>query len=212
MSSFFSYDNPVMRFIGKLGDVIILNILWVICSLPIFTIGAATTAVYYVTLKVAKDEDGHTIRDFFKSFRVNFIQSTVIWLILLAAGIIIGFDLYLFTVAQNLSLPFKVLMMSLFIALSIMYLSVFIYIFPVQSRFYNTVKKTFINSIFMSVKHLPQTIAMFIEAGAIVLLMFTYVPQLILFGLPLVAFLNSYFLNPIFKKYIQEKKEETQTL
>ena len=72
LQGLFNYDNPVWRFIGKLGDLIILNILWMITSIPIVTIGASTTALYYVTLKLVRDEDGYTIKSFFKSFRDNF--------------------------------------------------------------------------------------------------------------------------------------------
>lgn len=64
LQGFFNYDNPVWRFIGKLGDLILLNILWIVCSIPVFTIGASTTAVYYVTLKLARDEGDSTIRSF----------------------------------------------------------------------------------------------------------------------------------------------------
>ena len=64
LQGLFNYDNPVWRFIGKLGDLIVLNILWTICSIPIFTIGASTTAVYYVTLKLVRDEDDSTIKAF----------------------------------------------------------------------------------------------------------------------------------------------------
>ena len=84
LSGLFNYDNPVWRFIGKFWDVLILNVLWLVCSIPIVTIGASTTAMYYVTLKLARDEDGYTIRSFFKSFKENFRQATVIWLIFLA--------------------------------------------------------------------------------------------------------------------------------
>ena len=72
LQGLFNYDNPVWRFIGKLGDLIVLNILWTICSIPIFTIGASTTAVYYVTLKLVRDEDDSTIKAFFRSFKSNF--------------------------------------------------------------------------------------------------------------------------------------------
>ena len=72
LQGLFNYDNPVWRFIGKLGDLILLNILWTICSIPIFTIGASTTAVYYVTLKLVRDEDSSTIKGFFHSFKSNF--------------------------------------------------------------------------------------------------------------------------------------------
>lgn len=87
LQGFFNYDNPVWRFIGKLGDLILLNILWIVCSIPVFTIGASTTAVYYVTLKLARDEGDSTIRSFFHSFKSNFRQATAIWLILLALAL-----------------------------------------------------------------------------------------------------------------------------
>ena len=96
LQGFFNYDNPVWRFIGKLGDLILLNILWIVCSIPVFTIGASTTAVYYVTLKLARDEGDSTIRSFFHSFKSNFRQATAIWLILLAAGIVLGIDFWFF--------------------------------------------------------------------------------------------------------------------
>lgn len=64
LQGIFNYDNPVWRFIGKLGDLIILNILWIVCSIPVFTAGASATAVYYVTLKLVRDEDDSTIRSF----------------------------------------------------------------------------------------------------------------------------------------------------
>ena len=66
LQGIFNYDNPVWRFIGKLGDLMILNILWVICSIPIFTMGASTTAVYYVTMKLVRGDDGYTLRNYFK--------------------------------------------------------------------------------------------------------------------------------------------------
>ena len=94
LSNIFNYDNPVWRFMGKFCDILLLNILWTLCSVPIVTIGASTTAVYYVTLKLVRDEEGPTVRSFFRSFKENFKQATVIWLILLVAGLLIGFDLY----------------------------------------------------------------------------------------------------------------------
>ena len=100
LQGFFNYDNPVWRFIGKLGDLILLNILWIVCSIPVFTIGASTTAVYYVTLKLARDEGDSTIRSFFHSFKSNFRQATAIWLILLAAGIVLGIDFWFFATGQ----------------------------------------------------------------------------------------------------------------
>lgn len=113
LSSLFNYDNPVWRFIGKFFDVMILNLLWVVCSIPIVTMGASTTAVYYVTMKLVRDEDGPTIRSFFKSFKENFKQATIIWLILMAVGAIIGFDLYFFMRVQTEASTVRTVMMAI---------------------------------------------------------------------------------------------------
>lgn len=212
LSGFFNYDNPVWRFIGKFGDLIILNVLWFVCSIPIFTIGASTTAVYYVTLKLARNDDGYTIRSFFKSFKENFKQATIIWLILLAVGLILGFDMLFFTRGGfNLSQQFKTVMVTIFLAMSIIYLAIMTYIFPLQSRFYNTIKRTFFNAFFMSIRHLFQTIAIIAIDVAVVVAMMM-IPQImmfgVLFGFPLLAFINSYILSPILQKYMPKEERE----
>lgn len=215
LSGFFNYDNPVWRFIGKFGDLIILNVLWLVCSLPIFTIGASTTAVYYVTLKLARDDDGYTIRSFFKSFKENFKQSTIIWLILLLAGAILGVDLYFFARLFNGSSTVKTVMLTVFLAMALIYAAVAMYIFPLQSRFYNPLKRTFFNAFFMSIRHLFRTIGMIVIDGVLVAAGFVFmIPPVLmifmLFGFPLLAFINSYILSPVFNIYMpkEERAEE----
>lgn len=88
----FKFDSPVMQFLGKVADYIILNVLWLICCIPIITIGAATTAKYYVGMKLTKDEEVSIIKPFFKSFKENFKQATILWVILFVINIFIGFD------------------------------------------------------------------------------------------------------------------------
>ncbi|MCI9148154.1 MAG: DUF624 domain-containing protein [Hungatella sp.] len=205
LSGLFNYDNPVWRFIGKFWDVLIVNILWGICSVPVFTIGASTTAMYYVTLRLARDEDGYTIRSFFKSFKDNFKQATVIWLIFLAVGALLGFDIYYFIQAVSAS-TFRTVMLSIFLAMTFIWLAMFTYVFPLQSRFYNPVKRTIFNSFFMSVRHVFSTIGMLVIDGVIVFLAFSYIPQLLIFGVALIAFFNSYLFNHIFKRYIPQEE------
>lgn len=214
-SGFFNYDNPVWRFIGKFGDLILLNILWIICSIPVFTIGASTTAVYYVTLKLARDDDGYTIRSFFKSFKENFKQSTTIWLILLVIGLILGTDMYFFIRLFAGAGTVRTVMLTVFLAMGVVYLAVFTYIFPIQARFFNTVKRTFFNAFFMSLRHLFRTIGMLAIDGALVAAAFVFmIPPVLmvfmLFGFPLLAFINSYILSPVFNLYMpkEEVKEE----
>nr|WP_288825647.1 YesL family protein [uncultured Clostridium sp.] len=214
LSGFFNYDNPVWRFIGKFGDLIILNVLWIVCSLPVFTIGASTTAVYYVTLKLARDDDGYTIRSFFKSFKENFKQSTIIWLIILLAGAILGVDLYFFARLFNGSSTVKTVMLTVFLAMALIYTAIVMYIFPLQSRFYNPVKRTFFNAFFMSIRHLFRTIGMIVIDGALIAAGFVFlIPPVLmifmLFGFPLLAFINSYILSPVFNIYMP-KEERTE--
>lgn len=205
-SGFFNYDNPVWRFIGKFWDIIILSILWMVCSIPVITIGASTTAMYYVTLKLVRDEDGYTFRSFFKSFKENFKQSTIIWLIFLVVGIILGFDLFFFIKMFAGSEKIKAVMVSVFLAMLFIYLAMFTYVFPLQSRFYNPVKRTIFNAFFMSIRHIFQTIGMIVIDVGVVFLAFTYIPQLLIFGIALIAFVNSYMLASVFKRYITEEK------
>ena len=221
LQGIFNYDNPVWRFIGKLGDLMILNILWLICSIPIFTIGASTTAVYYVTIKLARDDDVYTRRNFFKSFKENFKQATAIWLLMLVTGIILGFDLYFFLFVLTGSSIVRTVFTAAIGALTLIWLCIFSYVFPLQSRFYNPVKRTVFNAFFMSIRHFFHTLGMLVLDGCLLVLgVFSiyYLPQItilaMMFGFPLIAFVNSYILNPIFNRYIpeDEKKENPDEL
>lgn len=68
---FFSLENPIWKFIGNLADFFLLSCLWYLCCLPVVTAGAATTALYYVTLKMARGQEGQLIPAFFHSFKQN---------------------------------------------------------------------------------------------------------------------------------------------
>ena len=214
-SGFFNYDNPVWRFIGKFFDIMILNILWVICSIPIVTVGASTTAVYYVTLKLVRDEEGSTIKSFFKSFKENFRQATVIWLILLAAGIVLGVDLYIFLFVMTGSSRMRTLLIAGFLGFALIYASISLFVFPLQCRFYNPVKRTLFNAFFMSIRHFLQTLGLLvIDLGLPALALFVapiLQPMFFLFGFPLIAFVNSYVFVAIFDKYTPKREEPEDT-
>ena len=189
----------------------ILNILWVICSIPVVTAGASTTAVYYVTLKLVRDEEGPTIKSFFKSFKENFKQSTVIWLILLAMGSVIGVDLYFFLAVMTGSTKLRTLMIAVFIGFAVIYAGIMLFVFPLQCRFYNSVKKTLLNAFFISIRHFLQTLGLLAIDLGLPVLALTVAPILqpvfFLFGFPMIAFINSYVLVGIFDKYMPKREE-----
>lgn len=211
-SGIFNYDNPVWRFIGKFFDVIILNVLWVVCSLPIVTVGASTTAVYYVTLKLVRDEEGSTVKGFFKSFKENFKQSTIIWLILLGAGLILAFDLWFAMALPAEMSKIRTLLMAVFMGLLITYGGIFLYVFPLQAKFYNPVKRTLFNAFFMAIRYFPATLGMLAISVVIPVLALFYVPMLIpvlfMFGFALFAFINSFMLVGIFDRYIPKEEQQ----
>ena len=88
-------DNRIIRILTTLCDFLILNILWLVCSVPVITAGASTTALYSVMFKIIKKEEGYIIKSFLKAFRQNFKQSTIIWLLLIGTGCIVGYDWYI---------------------------------------------------------------------------------------------------------------------
>lgn len=212
MRDFFNFDGPLYNFINKVGDLIWLNILWLICCIPIVTIGASTTALYFVALKLASGEDGYIAKDFFRSFRQNFKQSTVIWIILLAFGIFISYDLYtIFTVDFNFSSTTLLLILSGLFMITLAYVMIFVYIFPLQCKFVNKIKYTFKNALILSIRHLPLTLII-VASYALAIFCFIkfsfLVPIFIFLGVALIAYGQSFIFNKIFNIYIKKHEHE----
>ena len=93
MSALFNLDNPFWRFMSKLGDMIMLTVVWLVCCIPIVTIGPATTAMYYVMLKLVRDLEGSVFKQYFKSFKENLKQGMIIGVIMTLLGALLLFDL-----------------------------------------------------------------------------------------------------------------------
>lgn len=211
MGRFFDIDGPFMSGLTKVADVFILNLLFILCSLPIFTLGAAYTAMYYVTLKMVKDEDCYTFKSFFKSFKQNFKQGTAIWLLLLIIGAVLYTDLKImngeFSNLISLSDGIVKAMGVFLMAAAIFYMFIITFVFPVLARFDNTVKNTIKNALFMSIRHFPSTIAI-ILINVVPLVLIYLVPSaliliFVIFGLQ--AYCNSFFFVRIFKNYMPEE-------
>jgi len=197
---------------SRVADLMILNVLWIICCLPIVTIGAATTALHYVTLKMVKNEESYIVKSYFKSFRENFKQSTLIWIIMFVLFLIFVFDLI---ILGSITFQFSNIIRYVILAMIFVYVMVLLYVFPVTSKFYNSTKNIFKNSFLMSIKHLPYTLLMLvITIGPFIILLFVSgafqygLLIFILVGFSLIAFCNSYFFNKIFDRYIPKEEDE----
>lgn len=128
----------------------LLSFAWLIASLPIFTIGASTTAAYDCAFKIIRARDTSVLRDFIRSFRSNFKQSTVIFLIMLPIGAIIAADLYFWAHSES---EIAFVMNALSLGIAAIYLATLLYVFPVQAIFENPVKKTLSTAFFMSLQN-----------------------------------------------------------
>ena len=208
MNNLLNPDNPVMQFITKLVNAVYLNILWLLCCLPIFTIGASTTALFYVTLKMVKNEEGNITKAFFHSFKENLKQGTIIWLILLGLGIIFGIDGYVLY-HMRFENAFCTICTALFIVAVIAYAIVLMYIFPLLARFNNTTLSMFKNSIMIGMRFLLCTVLMAVIYFAMAFIIINIFTPAVIFGEGLCAFLCSYLLSNILLM-CEEKSESAE--
>jgi len=195
-----------MSVLWKVSDLVFINILYIICCLPIVTIGAATTALYYTTLKLTEDRGSSAIKSFLKAFKDNFKQGTIIWMILLLAGLLLVADYFIL----NMMGGYAAIKILLGIPVLIVCITL-IYVFPLLARFENTVKKTLENAFLLGIAHLPKSVVMLVISvlpflGCVVEL--SIIPIILSIGFSGVAYLNSLFLVRIFKKLEPETEEE----
>ncbi|HOO27348.1 MAG TPA: YesL family protein [Lachnospiraceae bacterium] len=219
MNRIFDMEGPVFTTLNRLADLVWLNILYIICCIPIFTIGASTTAMYYVTMKMAKNEEGYITRSFFKSFKLNFKQATLLWLLALAAGGILLLDYAImggrFGDIVEMNEILRKVVTGILFAVGGLYVFVMIYLFPLLAKFDNSIKNTIKNALLISIRHFPFTLLLIVIPVVPFVLMY-FVNQLVLFVFflvfSLVAFASSYIYVKIFANYLPgEEKTEDET-
>lgn len=200
---FFSYDSSFSQALIKISYACWLNLLWMICSLPVFTVGAATTALYSVTLKIADDSEHNITAHFFRAFRSNFAQATRLWLILLLAGVLLGTDGYVVWHLRASSTGFPAVMwtlnLALIIAAAVVYTIILMYTFPLIARFENTDLAMIRNAFLVGVRYLFATIMIFVIHFAMFYAVVAVFTPLILFGEGLCALLSSTMLINVFR-------------
>ena len=218
---FFSYESRFSQLLMKLSCSCLLNILWFICSLPIFTIGASTTALYYASLQVIRDEESHAWKLFFHSFKENFKQATQLWLILLGAGLFLSADGYiLFHLRRSSTGVMAViwtLILALVIAASVLYVIVLLYVFPLLASVHNTNANMLKNAFLIGTHYLFATILVFAVHFAMFFAVVAVFTPLIIFGEGLCAMVSSWILNSLLisvsgtpEDYMEDESEEDQ--
>lgn len=207
MSKIFDMDSPIMRVLNRVGDLLILNLIMIVCCIPVITAGAAFTGMYYVLLKIVRGEEGYLIRGFFKSFKQNFKQATILWLlILLVMGIYVG-DFLIFNYS---GISFPKAFVIVICAIAVVLLMVGVYIFPILARFDNSIKNIIKNSFFMAILNLPKTVLMVLIPFVPFVIMYfsTYATIFVLmFGISVPAYVSAYLYSGIFKRFEPEEEK-----
>jgi len=206
MKGLFNIDNPIMRFIVKFGYLWWLNILFIITSLPVFTIGASLTALTYATHKLILDE-GSVTSNYFKSWKENFKQATALWMIYLVFGLLIIIALIFYNQIDTSELK---LVWACVVAIAIVYFISLIWVFAIQSRFVNKVKDTIKFSLAIAFNNLPETFLIAITIICVIVLNLTtiFIVNFITvqFGIGWMAFMFSLIYDKTFDKYINKEE------
>lgn len=198
MDTFFDPNGKMMEILWKPIHIMFLNLLWVLFSLPIVTIGASTTALYSVLIKMRNGKEGKLFQDFWDAFRSNFRQATIIWLIILAAAFVFTTDIVYFL---NMGGFFGTFFAMVFFGLDVMLLPMSLYVFPMQAVFDNKVGTTMKSALYLSSRHLLWTVVLMALAILTAIAVILYWPLIGWFVFGLVAFINAWIFDKIFKRY-----------
>lgn len=211
---FFSEGSLYSRIFGFLGQLIALNLLWIFCCIPVITAGASTTALFYCVLRMHKEGYCFAFKDFFKSFKRNFKQATLVWLLILAfAGVLYVDKSFIPQMSGIMSIVFSYIL----VAVCIPAIMLVLYIFPTIAAFENKIKNLITNAFYFAVKNIFFTLA--IAAITIMPMFFTLVDAKLfpiylfiwlLCGFSLTAYADAWFVWKIFKPYFKESDEEKE--
>lgn len=207
MQNLFSSDSKFMQAMSRIGDLLLLNLFFLITCVPIVTIGPAVTALYTVCFRFGTEREAGVVRSYFRAFRDNFKQGVVIWLILLLCGVTSGFNTYVFyNMTGALHYAFV-----LFAILFVLVLLICAYAFPLLSQFNNGNKSTLKNALILSLAYLPRSVLI------VALNVFPFVLMLWDFYMFLqtaflwaalyfsaAAYLNTVLLKKVFAPYLTE--------
>lgn len=206
---FFSVEGPVYRFMTTLLNVFLLNLCWLITSIPIVTVGASTVAMFDVMLKLVDDEEGYVVKQYFKAFKANWKQGIPLGLLNLLAAYAVYLDFSIFDAMDNP--PIWILMIGI---LSAFYFClVFLYSYPQVARYQNKLWIIMRNSARIAIKYFGRTMLMIVVVGA-ELVLFNWNLTLMFVGLILgpgcVCLTISAIMKPVFKK-LEKAREDGES-
>ncbi|MCI7574419.1 MAG: YesL family protein [Clostridiales bacterium] len=215
MRNLFNYENPFIQFLVRVGDLIILNVLFILCSAPVVTLGASLTALHRVTQNMLFEQEEPLLKAFFRAFRQNFKQSTLAWLVELVVIVSLVCDVLLVMAYFNGGLAKA--MYILVAVLAILVAGVYAYLMPLIARYENGMRQQVNNAVVLAIIKLPKTLLLvFLNLLPVILVLISvpvFVQTLIFWvviGFAFVSFIESSILKPVFQQL--EKGNESVTI
>ena len=215
MRNLFNYENPFIQFLVRVGDLIILNVLFILCSAPVVTLGASLTALHRVTQNMLFQQEEPLLKAFFRAFRQNFKQSTLAWLVELVVIVSLVCDVLLVMAYFNGGLAKA--MYILVAVLAILVAGVYAYLMPLIARYENGMRQQVNNAVVLAIIKLPKTLLLvFLNLLPVILVLISvpvFVQTLIFWvviGFAFVSFIESSILKPVFQQL--EKGNESVTI
>lgn len=212
----FNEDGIWGRTFNFLGQLIALNLLWMVCSIPVITVGTSTTALYYCVLKLKKDGDCSIWKQYWKSFRQNFIQSTIIWIGILVIALCLWMEWRAASVASG---GLGTIITYIVGAMAVLLVIVALYIFPIVAAFENKISKLLTHVVYFGTKNIGYVIV--IAIITILPMYFTLLDTemfpILLFvwltcGFSLTAYANANFFWKLFQPFFPSGKKQNQEM
>ena len=196
MGKLFDYDHPFLRLLSRIADLFVLNLMTLVLCLPIITIGASITAAHYTALKLHRGEN-YVMPNFWKSFKENFKQSTIIWMIFVLFFVV---EYLAFITLSNGTSETDLTMQGVNVATGVFGVCFMLWVFPLQSKFVNKIPKTIYTSFIMTFKHIIRTVLLLALFVLPFLLPAEGFPVILLFGFSVPIYLSAMIYNKPFKK------------
>ena len=196
----FDSESKLMQIGNKFADLLLLNALTVLFGLPVFTIGASLTAMHYVILKIYRDEDAYIFKDFWKSFKMNFQQSTLITLIYAGIAIVLAIDFYTVIKGGFRLGRYFICVLGL---IAFFYLISMVWVFVIQSRYTYHIRNTMRFSIAVGVRYLGYSVMMILMSAVPVFCFLTMpgmVPFVLLMGLTIPGMIQAILYSRVFDR------------
>lgn len=213
MDSLFSADSALMRGLTRLADVIILNLLFIATSIPVVTLGASLTALNFTAMRIGTGECNSVTGDYFRSFRRNFRQATVIGLVL---ALLIGVLAAWYVVVTNLAFGamIELVLLAIWYVLAFTLAAAALFAFPYLANFEGRTRDVLRNARLLSWKH-PLTALAALALIALCVTITVFYPQVtgyglfwLLVGFAGIAVVNGFLFTRIFSKYIAAQRAD----